>query len=161
MKKTLCLLVILFAGLFTGCSGKDKNAIEMYVDDYGYAYSFSGISTAENGNTVAEITMQPIKNSEGNTADLMTALNVGGLFLMETYIVCDGEEFEYNENSLFAIDSDDNNEMGFVYKFEFDTNKKPETVYLYPSQTRDEPQYHWQIDPETGEILIEATITVE
>jgi hypothetical protein len=163
MKKTLVLFTIfcLLAGLLAGCSGKKKNAIEMYVDDYGYAYSFSEISKADNGNTVIEMTMLPIKNANGETADLLTALNVGGLFLMEVYIVCDGKEYEYNENSAFAVDSGDDNSMSYVYKYEFDTDLQPEMIFFYPANRRGEVDYHWQIDPNDGSILKEAAIIEE
>jgi len=153
------IYMFLLSLLLTGCAGKDKNAIEMTVGDYIYAYSFKGVSSAENGNTVIEMIMDAVKNSNGETADLMTALNVGGMFLMETYIVVDGEEVDYNENSLFAIDSDDNNEMRFVYKYEFDTLEQPATIFFYPSNKRNESDYHWQIDPANGEMIKTASIT--
>lgn len=156
----ICSLLV-FTAILTGCARNDNRAVDMTVDGLTYEYSLKGVSTAENGNTVIEITMQPVKNSDGEMADLMTALNVGSMFLMETFVVVEGEEFDYNDNSVFAIDSDDNNDMSLVYKYEFSTENQPEKVFFYPSGKRNDSTYHWQIDPETGEILKEASITNE
>jgi hypothetical protein len=162
MKKTTLLLTVfcLLAGLLAGCTGKNKNAIEMYVDDYGYAYSFLQISKADSGNTVVEIIMEPIKNKEGDKADLTTAMQTGSLFLIEAYMVSDGEEFEYNENSAFTLQTDEEG-MNFVYKYEFDTDQQPDSLYFYPANKRDEADYHWQIDPNDGSILKETAIIEE
>lgn len=154
-------IMVVFLLLMTGCTGKVKKSIPTTVGEFTYDYSLKGVSHADYGNTVIEITMNPVKNSEGNLADLMTALEVGGMFLMETYIVVGGEEMDYNDNTVFAIDSDANNEMSLVYKYEFSTENQPEKVFVYPSGKRNDSAYHWQIDPETGEILKEASITKE
>lgn len=162
MKKTTLLFTVicLVAGLLTGCSGKNKNAIEMYIDDYGYAFSFLQISKADNGNTVVEILMEPIKNQDGDKADLTTAMQAGSLFLIETYMVSDGVEYETNGDSAFTLQTADKG-MNFVYKYEFDTDQQPDLLYFYPANKRDDTDYHWQIDPIDGSILNEAAITQE
>lgn len=132
----------------------------MYMDDYGYAFSFHQISKADNGNTVVEILMEPIKNQDGDKADLTTALQAGSLFLIETYMVNGGEEFEYNEDSAFTLQTAEKG-MNFVYKYEFDTDLQPDALYFYPANKRDDAEYHWQIDPTDGSILKEAAITEE
>lgn len=159
MKKSILLLFVfcLLAGLLAGCSGKNKNTIEMYVDDFGYAFSFLQVSKADNGNTVVEILMEPMKNKDGDKVDLTTAMQAGSLFLLETYMVSDGEEFEFNEDSAFTLKTAEKG-VNFVYKYEFDTDRQPDSLYFYPANKRDEVDYHWQIDPNDGSILKQATI---
>lgn len=160
MKKPILLLLAfcMLVGVLAGCSAKGKNTIEMYVDDFGYAFSFLEVSKAENGNTVVEILMEPMKNKDGEKVDLTTAMQAGSLFLIETYMVSDGEVFEYNEDSAFTLKTAEKG-MNFVYKYEFDTDQQPDSLYFYPANKRDEVDYHWQIDPHDGSILMEAAIT--
>ena len=159
MKKTI-LASLIFMLVFTmaGCTRKDAKTIDIYVEGYRYGFSLSKVAAAENGNTIVKILMSPLKNKEGETADLMTAMNVGALFLMETYIVVDDVPLEYNENSTFSIETNDDG-MEFIYNYEFDTDQQPDEIYFYPAEKRNESDYHWQIDPATGEILKEAAIT--
>lgn len=161
MKKIiLSTLIFMFVFALAGCAKNDGKTVDIYVEGYRYGYSLSEVNTADDGNTTVKILMSPLKNKEGETADLMTAMSVGGLFLMETYVVVDGVDLEYNADSNFSIETTDDG-MIFVYNYEFDTDQQPEALYFYPAGKRNDPDYHWQIDPTNGKILQEALITNE
>jgi hypothetical protein len=163
MKKTFLTILIslVLVGMLAGCAEKNQSGIDIMVDGYRYVYALSGVSTADNGNTTIKMVMKPQKNSDGETADILTAMNVAGMFLMETYIVCDSEEYEYNENSNFTIDNTENKEINYLYTYEFDTEKQPDSLFFYPANKRNEVAYHWQLDPTDGHILKAAAITIE
>lgn len=156
MKKGIIgfLVSLLLLGSLAGCSkAASADKIVLHVDGYSYSYSFVQITKASNGNTVVEIQMNPVENSSGQTADYFTSMKVGEQFLLQPYIVCNGQKFENNSNSTFE------NAMGFLYKYEFDTDKTPDKLYFYPADKRSNSKYHWQIDPATGKILKAPILT--
>jgi hypothetical protein len=148
------ILSLLLICLLVSCSSSDSpDQIVLHVDGYNYAFSLVKITKADNGNTVVEMKMDPIENSDGKVADYFTSMKVGGLFLLQPYIVCNGQKYENNSNSSFK------NAMGFIYNYEFDTSKTPDRLFFYPSDKRGNSKYHWQIDPSTGKILHAASMT--
>ncbi len=156
----LSFVLVTLLGTLTGCQ-KSSKAIDMYVQDYRFAYSLQEVTVAENGNTLVKMLMVPEKNKAGEKADFMQAMQVAQLFLMEAYIVVDGTPLEYLEDVSCDISSDKNNDPVFVYNFEFPTSEQPDELYFFPANKREDASYHWQIDPLNGKILKAAAITEE
>lgn len=165
MKKNFIKQVIfIFVGvlLLLGLSGCQKsNSIDLYVQDYRFAFSLKEVTTSEEGNTVVRIQMTPEKNKKGEIAGLLDALQVVKLFPMDTYIIVNGAPVEHTEDVTADVKAVTNEEMVYIFNFTFPTDQKPEQLFIFPSGKRADFTFHWQVDPITGAILQVASVTNE
>lgn len=165
MKKNFIKQVIfIFVGVFlllslSGC--QKKNSIDIYYEDYRFAFALKEVTTSEEGNTVVRIQMTPEKNKEGKIAGLLDALQMVKIFPIDSYITVDGTAVEHIKDVTCDVNAAKNNEMIYIFNFTFPTDQKPEKLYIFPSGKRDDSTYHWQIDPVSGAILQAASVTNE
>ncbi|MEA5079171.1 MAG: hypothetical protein VB013_11435 [Anaerolineaceae bacterium] len=158
-KLVLSLLLTLMLLTLSGC--QKKNSIDIYYDDYRFAFTLKEVTTSEEGNTVVRIQMTPEKNKEGKIAGLLDALQMVKIFPIDSYITVDGTAVEHIKDVTCDVKAVKENEMVYVFNFTFPTDQKPEKLYIFPSGKRDDATFHYQIDPVSGVILQEASVTNE
>ncbi len=158
-KLVLSLLLTLMLLSLSGC--QNKNSIDIYYEDYRFAFALKEVTTSEEGNTVVRIQMTPEKNKEGKIAGLLDALQMVKIFPIDSYISVDGTAVEHIKDVTCDVNAAKNNEMVYIFNFTFPTDQKPEKLYIFPSGKREDSTYHWQIDPVSGAILQAASVTNE
>lgn len=158
-KLVLSLILTLMLLSLSGC--QKKNSIDIYYDDYRFAFALKEVTTSEEGDTVVRVQMTPEENKEGKIAGLLDALQMVKIFPIDTYITVDGAAVEHYKEVTCDVNAAKDNEMVYIFNFTFPTDQKPEKLYIFPSGKRDDATFHYQIDPVSGVILQEASVTNE
>lgn len=159
--KKLVLGLMLTLMLLSLSACQKKNSIDIYLEDYRYAFTLNEVTTSEEGDTVVKVQMTPEKNKEGEIAGLLDALQMVKIFPIDTYITVDGAAVEHYKEVTCDVKAVTNEEMVYIFNFTFPTDQKPEKLFIFPSGKRDDSTYHWQVDPANGAILQAASVTNE
>jgi len=158
-KLILSLILTLMLLSLSGC--QKKNSIDIYYDDYRFAFALKEVTTSEEGNTVVRVQMTPEENKEGKIAGLLDALQMVKMFPIDAYITVNGAAVEHKKDVTCDVNADKNNDMVYIFNFTFPTDQKPEKLYIFPSGKRDDATFHYQVDPVSGVILKAASVTTE